>query len=579
MQQDASLSGRRTAVEVKCMNYYQRHFRQQRFDFCPWEFRNATEDERQEQAEYQAALAEMMHVQLGKNCYVSQNAAVIGDPGSSLRLGDNCYVAAGAYVTDKVELGDNCSINPYVTLRVKVSGGNGVRIGAYTCMVGHNHGFARSDIPVCQQRGSILGIVLGDDVWVGSHVTVVDGVRVGSHTILAAGAVVTKDVPDYAIVGGNPARIIRIRRKTHESDPELIEKLQEFGRRVKGQLDDLLSNYTEPRSSGGSCFVDQPSQRKRVRPWCDAIEIAAMFGRTPAGFTPQELVAELRSWQDSQTGLVPEHLPEDRTYDPPAPTSPELEQRYNTMIVNYALECLGSYLEHRVENAAAIRAERMRRIPVELEASVHAWRSGSWIDSYASCLCMNEKYFERKTLLPELMDWLNQNCDPTTGMWGKWRDDSRWLYPVNGFYRLTRGTYAQVGALLPYPEAAIDTILAHSKDEEYFGDRKGNACNVLDVVHPLWLCLKQTDHRRSEAEDWVRERVLVILNCWAEGRGFGFDLTRDEPSLQGTEMWLSILYLMVEILGYPRVIGYFPRGVHRLQPISGLLTVGSSPVT
>ncbi len=57
--------------------------------------------------------------------------------------------------------------------------------------------------------------MLGDDIWVGAQVTIVDGVTVGSHVVLAGGAVVTRPVPDYAVVGGNPARIIRMRNQIH----------------------------------------------------------------------------------------------------------------------------------------------------------------------------------------------------------------------------------------------------------------------------------------------------------------------------------------------------------------------------
>ena len=54
-------------------------------------------------------------------------------------------------------------------------------------------------------------VIIGDDVWIGTNAIVLDGVSIGSHAIVAAGAVVTKDVPEYAIVGGVPAKIIRIR--------------------------------------------------------------------------------------------------------------------------------------------------------------------------------------------------------------------------------------------------------------------------------------------------------------------------------------------------------------------------------
>lgn len=54
---------------------------------------------------------------------------------------------------------------------------------------------------------------IGDDVWIGTNVIILPGVNVGNHCIIGAGAIVTKDIPDYAIVGGNPAKIIRMRNE------------------------------------------------------------------------------------------------------------------------------------------------------------------------------------------------------------------------------------------------------------------------------------------------------------------------------------------------------------------------------
>src|SRR5690625_2434633 len=64
---------------------------------------------------------------------------------------------------------------------------------------------------VFRQPLTSRGITIGDDVWIGSHVVVLDGVTVGDRAVLAAGAVVTKDVPAGAVVGGNPARLIQWR--------------------------------------------------------------------------------------------------------------------------------------------------------------------------------------------------------------------------------------------------------------------------------------------------------------------------------------------------------------------------------
>ena len=56
---------------------------------------------------------------------------------------------------------------------------------------------------------------IGDDVWIGTNVIILPGVNIGSHCIIGAGSGVTKDVPDYAIVGGVPAKIIRMRTEGH----------------------------------------------------------------------------------------------------------------------------------------------------------------------------------------------------------------------------------------------------------------------------------------------------------------------------------------------------------------------------
>ena len=82
-----------------------------------------------------------------------------------------------------------------------------------------------------------------------------------------------------------------------------------------------------------------------------------------------------------------------------------------------------------------------------------------------------------------------------------------------------RDVEAQFGMPLPYPEQAIDTLLAHSRDTGFFRADEGNACNVLDVIHPLWLCFRQTDYRRDEGKAWARKQLDRALNGWQEHVG------------------------------------------------------------
>jgi maltose O-acetyltransferase len=81
-------------------------------------------------------------------------------------------------------------------------------------MYSYSHAYDRLDIPMDQQGfEDPTPIHIGDDVWIGARVIILPGVNIGSHCIIGAGSVVTKDVPDYAIVGGVPAKIIRMRNE------------------------------------------------------------------------------------------------------------------------------------------------------------------------------------------------------------------------------------------------------------------------------------------------------------------------------------------------------------------------------
>src|SRR5690606_25385501 len=109
--------------------------------------------------------------------------------------------------------------NVGAVLRGRVLIGDGVRIGAYTSVLGFEHSFDDPDLPVFRQPLTSEGVRVGDDVWIGTHVVVLDGVRIGSHAVVGAGAVVTRDVPDWAVTVGNPARVVGDRRRRRAGSP------------------------------------------------------------------------------------------------------------------------------------------------------------------------------------------------------------------------------------------------------------------------------------------------------------------------------------------------------------------------
>lgn len=85
-------------------------------------------------------------------------------------------------------------------------------MGPDVSVLTHTHNIERTDIPMGQQGMRVYEVVIGNDVWIGMRVIIMPGVKVGNGVVIGAGAVVTKDVPDYAIVGGVPARIIKFRK-------------------------------------------------------------------------------------------------------------------------------------------------------------------------------------------------------------------------------------------------------------------------------------------------------------------------------------------------------------------------------
>ncbi|GAA0610814.1 acyltransferase [Kribbella sandramycini] len=532
-----------------------------RLDFLPWEYkRTASAAERESQLARQARLTGA--VELAADVYVAESAAVYCD---ELRLGERSYIAAHAYVTGSITLGSDSTINPFTTVRGQVTIGDGVRIGAHTSILAFNHGTAPGE-PIFRQPHTARGITIADDVWIGSGVTILDGVTIGPHTIIGAGAVVTKPIPAHSIAVGNPARVVRSRNGSSKPVAGISSRLADFAARAREQVDAVLA-----RSWDGERFVDRPGTDlpPAVRPWCDAVEIADLLvRRTPSGHTRDDLVRRLRARQDPKTGLVAPGDLSDAGLD--VPSDHELavlqgEAPYHVLCVGYALQVLGSAFEHPIDTT--FTTAQLNNLPW----ARNAWSAGAAIDALGTAIARNHHDHGESGPLEQLIGWLTINADRTSGAWGAPHPDDGWLQVVNGFYRLTRGTYAQFGLPLPYPEQAVKTVLAHSNDRRMFTGDNYNACNVLDVIHPLWLARRQTSYGAADATRWAEHQLTAILDRWIDNAGFAFAPdgtdTRAVPGLQGTEMWLSVIWLLADYLGHSEALAYRPRGVHRPEPL------------
>jgi acetyltransferase-like isoleucine patch superfamily enzyme len=168
------------------------------------------------QQEVHARLSALEQVDLDPACFVAEEARLFAEPRRRIVVAAGASVAAHAFVHGPVELGSHVSVKPYVALDGGQAGivvGEGTRIATRASLFAFDHGIAPGS-EVRAQPVRSQGIRVGRDVWIGAHACVTDGVNIGDHAVVGAGAVVTGDVPDHAIVGGVPARIIGDRRSS-----------------------------------------------------------------------------------------------------------------------------------------------------------------------------------------------------------------------------------------------------------------------------------------------------------------------------------------------------------------------------
>lgn len=130
--------------------------------------------------------------------YCGENVNI--ESGARFATGSGIYIGSGS------GLGVNCSIHGPLHI------GENVMMGPDVTILSQTHNIERTDIPMGQQGMREAKVTIGNDVWIGMRVVIMPGVKIGNGAVIGAGAVVTKDIPDYSIVGGVPAKIIKYRK-------------------------------------------------------------------------------------------------------------------------------------------------------------------------------------------------------------------------------------------------------------------------------------------------------------------------------------------------------------------------------
>lgn len=135
------------------------------------------------------------------------------------KLGNNVNIEHGADFDSGLSIGDNSSLGIHAEAYGQVTIGRDVMIAPECVILTRNHAHSRTDIPMIRQGNEDpQPVYIGNDVWIGWRVIILPGVTIGEGAIVSAGAVVTKNVEPYSIVGGVPARKIKSRKPESSDD-------------------------------------------------------------------------------------------------------------------------------------------------------------------------------------------------------------------------------------------------------------------------------------------------------------------------------------------------------------------------
>ena len=156
-----------------------------------------------------AALQRACGAELAETAFIAEHAAVFTE---RLKMGERSWIAGHALVRGDITFGDDCTVNPYACISGKVACGNGVRVASHASIVGFNHGFDDTSLPIHRQKVTTTGITIGDDVWIAADAFVGPRVQIGRGSVVGARSVVVRDVAPQTVVAGNPARPIKPRK-------------------------------------------------------------------------------------------------------------------------------------------------------------------------------------------------------------------------------------------------------------------------------------------------------------------------------------------------------------------------------
>jgi acetyltransferase-like isoleucine patch superfamily enzyme len=166
-----------------------------------------------------SAVIHHSQLQCGKNIFMDDRVVIFQrETGGPIRIGDRVYIYRDTIIETgeggRIEIGEEASIHPRCQVNAYKSSifiGRGTMLAPGCALYSYDHGI-QPGVPISDQPIQSKGdIIIGNDAWLGFGVIVLSGVRIGNGAVAAAGSVIKNNVPDDAIVAGNPARILKKR--------------------------------------------------------------------------------------------------------------------------------------------------------------------------------------------------------------------------------------------------------------------------------------------------------------------------------------------------------------------------------
>ena len=148
----------------------------------------------------------------GRHSVIHSSVRMDTPPYRRFSLGKNSVIESFSCINNAVGdvvIGDHTRVGLHNTIIGPVKIGNHVNLAQGITVTALNHTFTNPEKRIDEQGVSTTPVAIGDDIWIGANAVILPGVTIGEHSVVAAGAVVTKDVPPHSLVAGVPARIIK----------------------------------------------------------------------------------------------------------------------------------------------------------------------------------------------------------------------------------------------------------------------------------------------------------------------------------------------------------------------------------